>query len=193
LNRLKDIMKYNEKFVSEKAYEEFLTDRFPDKKMVILTCMDTRLIDLLPRAMNLRNGDAKIIRNAGAIVTQPFGNIMRSILVAIYELSADEVYVVGHHECGMTGLNADQIISKAEKRGIEKVTMDTLKHAGIDLTRWLTGFDNVPQGVLKSVEIIRNHPMLPPGVPVHGMVIDPTTGKLEVLVNGYEKKESRAN
>ena len=63
--------------------------RYPDKKMVILSCMDTRLIELLPKAMNLKNGDAKIVKNAGAIVTQPFGNVMRSILVALYKLKAE--------------------------------------------------------------------------------------------------------
>ncbi|WP_274366139.1 beta-class carbonic anhydrase [Paenibacillus thermotolerans] len=186
MNRLETILTYNEKFVSEKGYEQFVTDKFPDKQIVVLTCMDTRLIDLLPRAMNLKNGDAKIIRNAGAIVVQPFGNIMRSILVALYELNAEEVFVVGHYDCGMTGLNADNIIRKAEKRGVAPGTIDTLRHSGIDLPRWLTGFDDVTQGVQKSVEIIRNHPLLPENTPVHGLVIDPTTGRLDMLVNGYE-------
>jgi len=137
--------------------------------------------------MNLRNGDAKIIRNAGAIVTQPFGNIMRSIIVALYEMAAKEVFVVGHHECGMTGLNAEGIISKARAQGVTQITIDTLRHSGIDLSRWLTGFDNVTQGVLKSVDIIKNHPLLPSGTPVHGLIIDPTTGKLDILVNGYDQ------
>ncbi|WP_199621589.1 beta-class carbonic anhydrase [Paenibacillus alkalitolerans] len=188
MNRLEEIMNYNEKFVGDKGYEQFITDKFPDKQIVILTCMDTRLIDLLPRAMNLRNGDAKIIRNAGAIVTQPFGNIMRSILVALYELTAEEVFVIGHYECGMTGLNAENIIRKAGARGVSQTTIDTLRHAGIDLSRWLTGFEDVTQGVMKSVEIIRNHPLLPAGTPVHGMIIDPRTGKLDVLTSGYENK-----
>ncbi len=186
MNHLDSIMAYNQTFVEEKKYEKYLTTKFPDKKMVVLTCMDTRLIDLLPRAMNLRNGDAKIIRNAGAIVTQPFGNIMRSILVALYELNATEVFVVGHHECGMTGLNAANILDKAQSNGVEEKTIQALRHAGIDLERWLTGFDNVTQGVMKSVQIIKNHPLLPAGTPVHGLIISPETGKLDVLVNGYE-------
>lgn len=101
--RLEEILAFNRSFVENGEYEQYRTSRFPDKKMVILTCMDTRLVELLPKAMNLKNGDAKIIKNAGAIVTQPFGNIMRSIIVAVYKLNAREVCVVGHHECGMTG------------------------------------------------------------------------------------------
>src|ERR1700730_7743715 len=98
-------MAYNRQFVQNKGYEQYLTDRFPEKRMVIVTCMDTRLTELLPKAMNLKNGDAKIIKNAGAILTSPFGNIMRSILIALYELNAYEVFIVGHHECGMTGID----------------------------------------------------------------------------------------
>ena len=47
-----------------RTYEQFRTDIFPDKKLVVLTCMDTRLVELLPRAMNLRNGDANGARIA---------------------------------------------------------------------------------------------------------------------------------
>jgi len=95
---LNEILDFNASFVSEKKYEQYATTKFPDKRIVILTCMDTRLTELLPKAMNLKNGDAKIIKSAGAVVNHPFGGIMRSILVAIYELQADEVYIIGHHD-----------------------------------------------------------------------------------------------
>ena len=185
MNRVKEILEYNKSFVENKQYEDFLTSKYPEKKMVILTCMDTRLVELLPKAMDLRNGDAKIIKNAGAIVTQPFGNIMRSILVAIYELDAEEVFVIGHHHCGMTGLNSDSIMKKMRNQGIEEDTLVTLKHSGIHLERWLKGFDSVEEGVRNSVEIIANHPLLPAAVPVHGLIIDPKTGRLELVVDGY--------
>ena len=70
--------------------------------------MDTRLTELLPKAMNLKNGDAKIIKSAGAVITHPFGGIMRSLIIAVYELQADEVYIVGHHDCGMSSIDTDK-------------------------------------------------------------------------------------
>lgn len=185
---LDDILSFNEQFVANKEYQQYLTNRYPNKKMVILTCMDTRLTELLPKALNLRNGDAKIIKNAGAIVLQPFGNVMRSILVAIYKLNAEEIFVIGHHDCGMTGMNADQIIDQAFVRGVEPQIMEILKNAGIDLRRWLRGFNDVEEGVRNSVRIIRNHPLLPPGTAVHGLLIHPETGKLDVVINGYESQ-----
>jgi carbonic anhydrase len=50
--------------------------------MAILSCMDTRLVELLPHAMNMRNGDVKIIKSAGALVAHPFGSIMRRMFIA---------------------------------------------------------------------------------------------------------------
>ena len=58
--------------------------------------------------------------------------------------------------------------------------------ADIDLGRWLTGFDSVREGVERSVSIIRNHPLLPADTPVHGLIMDPVTGKLDLVTDGYE-------
>ncbi|HSZ54066.1 MAG TPA: carbonic anhydrase [Tepidisphaeraceae bacterium] len=185
MSLISEILDHNNSFVANKEYEPFRTDRFPDKKMVVLTCMDTRLVELLPRAMNLRQGDAKLIKNAGAIVSHPFGSIMRSILVAVYELGAAEVAVVGHHDCGMTGLNAARVLEKARERGVSDEVLFTLRHAGIDMQQWLSGFESAQTGVKESVAIIRNHPLLPKGIAVHGLIISPETGKLELLSDGY--------
>lgn len=192
MNKVEQILTHNQKFVEEKEYEAYLTTKFPDKKMVIVTCMDTRLTELLPKALNLRNGDVKMIKNAGAIVTQPFGNIMRSILVAIYELNADEVIIIGHHECGMTGIDPERTIGKMKDRGVAEQTISTLQHSGLSLKHWLRGFNNVKESVENSVDIVRNHPLLPVDVPVHGMIIHPETGALDLVTEGYEEQKQRA-
>lgn len=183
---LTSILEHNQRFVREKKYEPYKTTKFPSKKLVIVTCMDTRLTELLPQAMGLKNGDAKIVKNAGAIVSHPFGSVMRSILIAIYELQAEEVCIVGHHECGMSGLNASSILEKAKERGVEDSCLNLLTSAGLDLKTWLTGFHSVEESVSHSVNLIKNHPLLPKKVPVHGLVIHPETGNLDVVINGYE-------
>jgi carbonic anhydrase len=183
-NHLQEILAFNERFVASKGYESFLTDRYPDKRIVIVTCMDTRLTELLPKAMDLKNGDAKIIKIAGAIVAAPFGSVMRSILVAVYALGAEEIYVVGHHDCGMTGMGHEAILKQARAAGVDENTLKTLDHAGIDLEGWLTGFASPVAGVEASVKMIRNHPLLPKSIIVHGMVIHPDTGKLDMVIEG---------
>ncbi|WP_397540024.1 beta-class carbonic anhydrase [Rummeliibacillus pycnus] len=181
---INDILTFNESFVDEKKYEPYITSKYPDKRFVILTCMDTRLVELLPKAMNLRNGDVKMIKSAGAILNHPFGGIMRSLLVAIYELQADEVFVVGHYDCGMSAVDPNKMLQNMVERGIKQETLDVLNYSGVDLNQWLHGFDDVQSNVRNSVEMIKNHPLVLDSIPVHGLVIDPKTGHLDVVVDG---------
>ncbi|ASB87243.1 carbonic anhydrase [Bacillus sonorensis] len=182
---LSSILKHNQSFVEEKKYEFYETTKFPEKKLVILTCMDTRLLELLHHAMGLKNGDAKIIKNAGAVVSHPFGSVMRSILVAVYELQAEEVCIIGHHECGMASLEVSSILEKAKQRGVKHDCLELLTNAGIDLDSWMTGFESVEDSVTHSVKMVRSHPLMPEDVPVHGLVIDSKTGRLDVVADGY--------
>ncbi|SFS70617.1 beta-class carbonic anhydrase [Marininema halotolerans] len=189
MSLLANILEHNREFVQEKKYVEYQTTKFPNKKLVILSCMDTRLTYLLPQAMNIKNGDTKIIKNAGAIVSHPFGSVMRSLVVAIYELGAKEVCVVGHHGCGMGGIRPEETIDKMLNQGISSITIDTLERAGIDIHGWLKGFSSVEESIKESVTLIRQHPLIPKEIPVHGMVIDPETGKLDVVTSGYGSNE----
>ncbi len=186
---LQEILNYNNHFVESKLYEPFLTTKFPNKRIVILTCMDTRLTEMLPKSMNFKNGDVKIVKSAGAIINHPFGGIMRSLMVAVYELQADEIYVIGHHDCGMSAIQTDKMIDKMITRGVDPRVLDTLKNSGVDLEKWLEGFSNVESSVLHSVEMIRNHPLMLSEIPVHGLIIDPETGRLDLVTDGNIDKK----
>src|SRR5699024_12586303 len=118
-----EMLKYNEQFVAEKEYEQYKTDSFPNKRMVIFTCMESRLVELLPKALNIHNGDVKMLKNAGAIIRKHFDSIMKSILVAVYDLKADEVTVIGHHDCGMSKVNPTKLTEKMVERGISQETV----------------------------------------------------------------------
>ena len=189
MTSLNEILSFNKSFVDFKMYEPFITTKFPDKRIVVLSCMDTRLVELLPKAMNLRNGDVKIVKSAGAIVNHPFGGIMRSLLVAVYELKAEEVYVVGHYDCGMSAIDPDIMLGHMKERGITQDTIDLVTYSGVDLREWLRGFGDVKTSVQKSVDLVRSHPLMPQGVPVHGLVIDPSTGRLDLVTDGNDVLE----
>ena len=51
---IEQIVEYNKKFVENKGYEPYLTSKYPNKKLAVLTCMDTRLTELLPAALGLK-------------------------------------------------------------------------------------------------------------------------------------------
>jgi len=186
MSLITEILEFNRNFVENKHYEEFDTTRFPDKRIAVLSCMDTRLTELLPAAMNFKNGDIKIIKNAGAMITHPYGSVMRSMLVAIYELGVQEIMVIGHHDCGMKNMDAFTLIEKMEKRGITQDKINTVLIDGVNIRKWLSGFDNPVVSVSETVDLIRNHPLVPADVQIYGFLIDPHTGKLDPIGNEVE-------
>lgn len=181
---LEEMLDFNKKFVANKQYIQYETDSVPNKRMVIFTCMESRLVELLPKALNIQNGDVKMLKNAGAIIRKPFDSIMKSILVAVYDLKAEQVLVIGHHDCGMSHVNTDKLRKKMISTAIKKDTLETLEYAGLDFHEEFHGFDTVEESIQQSANIIRNHPLLPKYVKVHGLVIDPGTGKVDVVSKG---------
>lgn len=161
MDRLSALLEHNRHFVENREYEQFKTDKFPGKGLAVLACMDARLVELLPKAMGLKNGDAKLIKNAGALITHPWGSVMRSLIMAVYELRADEICVVAHRDCGMRAVDPQRVLDHAMERGVSEDTIATLRAAGIDLDGWLKGFDNVSDSVRHTVHTIRNHPLMP--------------------------------
>lgn len=178
---IEKILQHNKRFVENKDYERYTASKYPSKKLAILSCMDTRLTELLPAALNLKNGEAKIIKNAGGVITHPFGSVIRSLLVAIYELGVAEILVVGHDDCGMQGLKSSKIIDKMHTRGISKDTLNMVHACGIDLDCWLKGFDDVTNSVRSTVKMITSHPLIPKDITVYGLIMNPNTGEITLI------------
>ena len=180
-NEVKNMLEFNKKFVAEKQYEKFTSSKYPDKKIAILTCMDTRLVELLPAALNIKNGDVKMIKNAGGVVTNPFGSVIRSLLVSIIELGVTEVMVIGHTDCGVQHIDSAMMIHHMKERGIPQELIDLMSYCGIDFEKWLAGFDDVKTSVRETVHTIVHHPLMPKDIHVGGYVINTDTGELTVI------------
>ena len=171
------ILTYNARFVANKEYEPYVTDKFPAKKLAVLTCMDTRLTELLPKALGLRNGDAKIIKNAGGLVLSETDSAIRSLLVGIYELGVQEVMVVHHSTSGACHMSYDDFKPHMLERGIsEAVLADLETNKGV--ATWLEGFHDTEASVRRTVDAIVNHPLVPQDVTVRGFIINSVTGAL---------------
>ena len=182
---LSDILTYNKTFVANKEYEAYTATKVPAKKAVLVTCMDTRLQDLSTKALGFNNGDLKVVKNAGAMITHPYGSTMRSILVGIYALGAEEVIIMGHKDCGMGNIDVEKVMCTMASRGIDTKVFDLLQYSGIDVAHFLKGFDDVYDNVRHNINLIYDHPLFDQNVPVHGLVIDPHTGELDLIHDGY--------
>lgn len=175
------ILEYNRDFVERGDYKKFATSKYPDKKIAIVTCMDTRLVELLPAALGIRNGDVKMIKNAGGTITNPFDSTVRSLLVAVYELGVNEIMIIGHTECGVQGMDAKEMLDEMRHRGISEEHITLMQHCGIDLLSWLHGFEDTEEAVIETVDLVRNHPLMPKDVTVRGYIMHSETGALTPL------------
>ena len=179
---IKEIMEFNETFVKNKQYRPLAASKYPNKKLAIVSCMDSRLTELLMAALDLKNGDAIIIKNAGAVISHPFGSVMRSIMVAVYVLGVEEIMVVTHTDCGMQRVDVRQFFNTMNTRGISPDKMAMVRYLGVDLHAWLSGFEHVEQAAWETADVIRNHPFMPKDVSVYSFVMDSKTGELESVL-----------
>ena len=140
--------------------------RFPDlearaaKGLAVLTCMDSRIDPL--GMLGLQRGDAKILRNAGARVTD---DVLRTLVLASYLLGVDRVMVVAHTSCRMAG-------------GTEQDVHDAIRDAGGPDTRSLSFLttDDQESAVRDDVQRVRSSPYLS-GLVVGGFIYDLSTGR----------------
>ena len=172
------VLAHNRAFVAGGEFARYATDKYPDKKLAVVSCMHTRLTELLAAALGLKNGDAKIIKVAGAEVAHPFGSVMRSLLIAVCELGVEDIMVVAHTNCGAQHMSGAAMIDSMRRLGVSDERIEFARHCGIDFDRWLAGFGDTEESVRKSVDLILNHPVMPPHVRVAGFVMDSVTGEL---------------
>ena len=175
---IEEIREFNKSFVKDENYQSYITSKYPDKKLAILTCMDTRLTELLPAALGLKNGDVKLIKNAGGVISNPFGSVVRSLLIAVYELGVETILVIGHTDCGVQHMDSRAMIESMKQRGVSQEAIDMIHYCGIDFEKWLSGFDDVNTSVQETVELLKHHPLIPEDVQIGGFVMDSTTGEL---------------
>ena len=177
---LNDVLMHNARFVEER---ERPLSKAPAKKIAIFTCMDTRLVEFLEPAMGLRRGDAQVIKNAGTAILDPQGGVIRSLVVAVHGMGCEEIYVIGHLDCGLASIDEEAVQQRMLASGVPQEALDTLVPS---LGHWLGTFKDVYENVRRVAATVRSNQLIPASVPVHGLMFDPESGRLEVLVNGYE-------
>ena len=154
------------------AYAERFTDHGRPGRaargLAVVTCMDSRISPL--EMLGLEDGDAKILRNAGARVTD---DVLRTLVLAVHLLDVTRVMVVAHTDCRMASVSDEQVhATMAEQAGIDTRSLE---------------FRTIPDqraALAADVQRVRSSPYLPPGLAVAGCVYDVRTGRLEVVVPG---------
>ena len=156
-----DVMEANEAYAQ--AFVGTDLTGFARRGLAVVTCMDSRIAPLA--VVGMKTGDVKILRNAGARVTD---DVLRTLVLATYLLGVNRILVMPHTDCRM---------SKSEEADIH---MEIKASFGVD-TRSLefrTTRDTV-SALITDVTRIRSVPLSPESVVVAGAVYDVTSGRLE--------------
>lgn len=141
-----------------------LTPR-PERKLAILTCMDTRLSI---RTLGLKTGDAHIIRNAGGIVTD---DSLRSLLVSHYLLGTEEFMLINHTDCGLMHTTEQDLRNRIQNRAGTAAVAPAFFYA----------FQNIDENVRFQLQKLRTHPWIPKEIAIRGFVYDVASGLLREI------------
>ena len=133
--------------------------------LAVVTCMDSRISPL--EMLGLEPGDAKILRNAGARVTD---DVLRTLVLAVHLLDVNRVMVVAHTDCRMTKVTDDEVHEEMLARCVDTRSLD------------FRTISDQRRELALDVQRIRSSPYLPKDTPVIGAIYDVHTGLIEVAV-----------
>ena len=163
LDTFADVVAANSKFVS--SFEDEHLTGTARKGLAIVTCMDSRITPLA--VVGMKSGDAKILRNAGARVTD---DVLRTLVLATYLLAVDRVLVMPHTDCRMASGDEESIHASIEsKHGIDTRSVEF---------KMVT---DQRAALVSDVASIRAYSILPKNLVVAGAIFDVHTGKLELI------------
>jgi carbonic anhydrase len=153
-----------------------------ESRLLVVTCMDPRLTTLLPAAMGVGPEEMIQVRIAGNRALSPEADPVRSVVAALVLDMAGEVLVVGHTDCVMAKASTVDLLD-----GMQKMDLPREAFGGQDIRSWFGTIASERSNAIEAAGVIRESPYLPPAVPVHSLLIDTQTGKIEALEEGYSR------
>jgi carbonic anhydrase len=154
--------------------------------VVALTCIDVRLNALLPEVLGVPKDQFIWLRNAGNIITGPLSSTMRSLALACAVKGGKEIAIIGHTDCQVGKTSTMELIDRFRALGVERHLLPA------NVNEFFGMFGSERANVIKAVDIVRQSPLIGPKTPVHGLLVDIGTGKVEWLVNGYQSLDTVA-
>jgi carbonic anhydrase len=178
-NVLQEVLAANHQYAADFGDKKKLAMP-PARHFAILTCMDARLDPA--KFAGLAEGDAHVIRNAGGRASD---DAIRSLVISYKLLGTREWFVIHHTNCGMEFFTNDVmrklLASSLETaaltaHGFQDIGKGPGSRAG-EYVEWLT-IANQEQSVRDDVERIRQHPLVPASITIHGYIYDVASGNL---------------
>lgn len=180
---LEEILEANEEYLAKRPAPR--PRSLGETRLLVLTCMEPQLTALLPQAMGVAPEEMFQVRTAGNRVLGPDGDPIRSLVAALALGVATEVFLVGHTDCAMRRATAMSFLD-----GMKAVGLDRARLGGKDVREWFGAIASERTNAMEGATIIRNSPCFPSGTPIHALLVDTATGKLDVVESGYKALRS---
>ena len=148
--------------------------------VVALTCIDPRLNPFFPNALALPEEQFIWLRNAGNIITSTMSSTMRSLALACAVKGGREIAIIGHTDCQVARTTTMVLLERLKALGVDRSRLPD------NVSEFFGTFGSERQNVIKACDFVRQSPLIGPKIPVHGLLLDIETGKLDWVVNGYE-------
>ena len=154
------------------------------ESLAVIACYDPRLDGMLRPALGLGEGEGLLLRTPGALLGRQ-GEPLRYLVLAVYLFGVTEVIVLGHSSCRMAAFDTAAFIEAFRRRGVPRQAF-----GDGDLRSWAGAIPNPRQGVQESLAAISGSPLLPRDLSVAGLLLDDTTGAVELVVRPGEPLSS---
>ena len=182
------IIDANHRAVAGDASAGLRPSEFADSLPVVaLTCIDPRLNAYFPNALALPTEQFIWLRNAGNIITSTLSSTMRSLALACAIKGGREIVVIGHTDCQVCKTTVMQLLDRLKALGVDRSRLPE------NVTDFFGAFGSERQNVIKACDFIRNSPLIGPKIPVHGLLLDIETGRLDWVVNGYDALQTHVS
>jgi carbonic anhydrase len=159
-----DLFEGNERYAA--VTHEVAASGVARRGLAIVTCIDSRIDPLA--VFGLVPGDAKILRNAGARITD---DVLRTLALGGALLGVTRIAVVQHTDCRMTtSSDAELRAAVAAATGRDDLALEPLAIADQEA---VLGTD---------VAMVLDSPLIPDGTVVAGLVYDIHSGRLTTVV-----------
>lgn len=158
-----DLLEANHEF--QKTFQDSGLPGRAARSLAVLTCIDSRIDPLA--MLGLRPGDAKIIRNAGARVTD---DALRSLVLATNLLDAKRVCIVQHTDCAMAG---------STERGLRERIFES---SAVDPLGWdFLAMEDQVASMRSDCQRIRDCDLIPDDTEIGMFLFDVHTGELSPI------------
>ncbi|HXT40986.1 MAG TPA: carbonic anhydrase [Candidatus Angelobacter sp.] len=177
---LEAIIEANQRAVAANTTAALNATEFADAlPLVALTCIDPRLNKLVPEMLGVPEEQFIWLRNAGNIIFEPMSSMMRTLALACAVKGGKEIAIIGHSDCQVCKTTVMKLTDAFRSLGVDRAKLPE------NMNEFFGLFASERQNVLRGAEIVRQSPLIGSKVPVHGLLMDVQSGRLEWLVDGY--------